>query len=53
MDEFGMKFPTPFFSIKVENNQSAFFHKAKEGNFIMLWNEFQGMFFICLWDMNF
>ena len=28
--------------------QHVFFYKAKGGNFFMLWNEFQGMFFICL-----
>ena len=37
----------------MDDIQCVFFHKAKEGNFITLWNEMQGMFFIYLWGMNF
>ena len=37
----------------MDDIQRVFFHKVKEGNFITLWNEFQGMFFTHLWGMNF
>ena len=47
MDGFGMNFPPPFFKHKKDDIQCVFFHKIKDGNFIMLWNEFQGVFFIC------
>ena len=32
----------------MDDIQYAFFHMANEGNFITLWNEFQGMILIYL-----
>ena len=42
-----------FLTIKMDDIEQVFFHVEKEGNFITLWNEMQGMFLIYLWGLNF
>ena len=49
----GWNFLHLFLSIKKDDIQFVFFHKIKDGNFITLWNEFQGVFFICFMRCKF
>ena len=37
----------------MDDIEQVFFQVEKEGNFITLWNEMQGMFLIYLWGLNF
>ena len=39
-----MNFPLPFFSLEMNDIQYVFFHKVKDGNFITVYNELQGVF---------